>query len=452
MWRRDHSGQWSSQDVPGNPGPYHGWCEYGQRPIFVSNQLQLISEGPDGWEATDPLIEGANYNFVEVQVSEDGRQAVRAGWDDKFLLNEGQGWQLKDASWGLAHLFWLHNELYGVSAYFSDLIKWNGENWTEIEDCSWIGRTEDIRSFAHGSSRRLHFSYGEIRLFDGQSQTQFSPQLGWPEAYVQHEGQNHMYMNYGQHLKGGGDYWEYVGRPDEAQDRYRDFIHMIVDDWDKLVFLRSNSFVQWSEGQYQIIPIDQRIHNSYQQDDGKVVVISSNQVGVWSEGELRWVGDLVDDYDEVRGALWESENQIMVMTSGNLYRVEPEQSAITQTFQGWYPYLAAAGPGQSIVCGGTERLVIVDGALVQDITPFWGGSSQVPAKLSALVPDGFGGWLAYDPDRYSLLRFDGQRWLDMRGEYVAEIGDSGTLTSNRDGTFILRNYGHVFLVEPEVVP
>ena len=97
-------------------------------------------------------------------------------------------------------------------------------------------------------------------------------------------------------------------------------------------------------------------------------------------------------------------------------------------------------------------MIIADGLSVQDISPFWAGSSKVPADLTALIHDGFGGLLAYDYERYSLLRFDGRRWLDMRGEYASMIRQGATLTSNRDGTFILRHYGYVFFVEPEVMP
>ncbi len=452
LWRRDHSGQWSLQDLPGEPAIVFGWCEHGKPPVFLTGQLQMVTEGLDGWQVSEPLLEEIDNEAVEFQGSQDGRMAVRIGTENYFLLNEGDGWQIKNTGTRLRHLFWLKNELYAIDRFEETLVHWDGQDWVVIQTIEdyWGSK---VRSQAHGSERILFFPEGESRVFNGLELISNTLPLGSLLAFVPHEGLNHLYMGGGMHLQGTDGIWEEVGRPFQDQDRSSVRGKMLIDDQDHLVFFGSNKIMHWDGHSYHEYDCGEYLRGTFLQDDGKVVVFSENQAGVWSQGQLHWVGNLDDSSYYKVGAKWESAEKIQVLYQNHLRLVEPEQSTITMTFQGWTPYVSAAGPGQSLACGGRERMVVIDGTTVLDITPIWGDVNGQLGRISAIISDGLGGWLAYDYDRSSLLKFDGRKWYDLGESFDGFIfRESGTLASNRDGTFILQDSGNVFLIEPGAGP
>jgi len=453
LWRRETSGQWSKMNIPGDPDIMHGWCEHGLPPVFITGHLELINEGPDGWEISAPLLEDIHESDVEIQGNEAGHQAVRVQGEGFFLLNTGEGWEIMDSNNRLGHLFWLNGELYGIKRWADDLLRWDGEQWIQIHSTPNEMSGDFVWSLANGSDRIVYFEHGGSMVFDGASWTVGTRPLGELSAFVRHNGQDHLYLKMGQHIIGNNGVWEEAGRPFEENNRSSTWLRMVVDDEDRLTFLKGYSIRRWTGSEYLDFPSDKFLRRTYLQDDGKVVVLSGSHVGVWSGGQLRWLG-FVDENDlHSYGARWESDERIHVLSGSHLTLVQPNQSNITFTFQGWYPRFMAAGPGrQKMAIGGNERTIVIDGDNITDITPIWGSTHGDAGRLSAMISDGFGGWLAFDHERFRLLRFDGERWSSMGNDFWSAIRDGGTFTSNHDGTFLLQEQGYVFLIEPGVSP
>ena len=259
-------------------------------------------------------------------------------------------------------------------------------------------------------------------------------------------------MESGQHIKGNQGIWEVVGRPFENRDRSSVGLKMVVDDENQLVFFDQYSIKRWVGEGYETIPTSEYLNKTFLQDDGKVVLLSEDQVGVWSQGEMNWVGYHSEHSAECLGARCGPDECIQLSTRQHLRLVEPELSHITLTFQGWTPNFMASGPGQMFALGGNERTIILNGEDISDVTPIWATTHGDPARLSAMVYDGLGGWLAFDRERYRLLRFDGEMWSSLGLDFWSAIRDGGTFTSNHNGTFLLQEMGYVFLIEPGVSP
>ncbi len=448
LWRRDDAGQWTKQDIPGDPDIMHGWCEYGQSPVFLTSHLELITEDGDRWQISDPVWDDFDGEQIKLQISEDGRMVILNTEYRDFLLNDGDGWQFIDSDYYMRHLFWFGTELYGVAKYSDELMHWDGEDWISISETIDSSGSGIVWSRPHGSERILYFHSGGSMVFDGLELRPNTQLLGYPHAVVRYGGMDHLYMTYGAHLVGTDGVWQVAGWPDGADDRSSIAKRMVVDDRDMLVFFLSSEIATWDGNEYHRLPTDQSLSRIYLQDDGKVVVLSMDRVGVWSQGELRWMGYLEDYAYDAIGAKWNSNEKIQVLFRDHLRMVEPESSTITLAFQGWTPRVSASGPGSSLACAGIERMVVIEDGDVLDLTPNWGSVQGEEARISAMIADGLGGWIVYDYDRSSLLRFDGESWYDMGVNFWNTIYDGGTLTSNGDGTFILQDYGYVFLIEP----
>lgn len=452
LWRREESGQWSQQDLPGDPDIMHGWCENGQPPIFLTRHLELITEERDGWQISDPVWENIDREDVELQCSQEEAMAIRLGDDRDFLLNEGDGWQLVEGHERLRHLFWFENELYSVMRYENAMYRWEADGWVFSHEFSDLPSSGHVWSLALDSRRVLYFPHGGSLIFDGHELTQNTSLLGYPKAVVRYGGMDHLYMSESVHLQGTGGVWEVVGRPFESENRSSINKKMLVDDQDQLVFFSYDEIITWDGVNYHRQVMDQDIYRTYLQEDRKVLILSDGQVGVWSQGELRWIGHLDEFIYDVIGAQWVSDEKIQVLTRTHLLLVEPDRNTIALTFQGWAPKGGASGPGSSLAAGGIRRMVVIEDENVQDITPHWGTVQGEGSRISTMIADGLGGWIVYDYDRSALLRFDGENWFDMGTYFWNSIYENGTLTSNGDGTFILQDYGYVYHIEPGAVP
>ena len=451
LWRRDGTGQWSQQDLPGDPDIMHGWCEYGQPPVFLTRHLELITETPDGWQVSDPVWPDVNNNGVELQCSEDGKMAIRMPGDYGFLLNNGRSWQLMATDIVLEHLFWFENQLFGLPRYLDQLLRWDGEAWAFFQNTIPDYHNTGAWSLADGSRRILYCSQGGSMIFDGMELVENTAPLGYPQTVVRYGGMDHLYMYHGLHVMGTEGQWEVVGDPFGSSDRSSINKRMLVDDQDHLVFWSGNKLAVWEGESYRIITFDQSL-TGYLQPDGTIVFLSYDQVGVWTQGQLNWVGFHDESQWSVIGAQWLSPEKIQLLTRTHLRVVEPEQNAITLTFQGWTPRVCASGESGRLAVGGVERLVVIEDGEILDITPTWGTTQGEAARINTLISDGLGGWVVFDYDHSTLLRYDGGNWFDMGVNFRTIIYDSGTLTSNGDGSFMLQDYGYVFLVDPEAAP
>lgn len=451
LWRRDLSGQWTNQDIPDETNLVHGWCDYGQAPVFLTENFQLVAEGAQGWDISEPLME-SDLKAYEIQCSELGYKVVRYQDNNDFLLNMGDGWQIVTSSQRMIHMFWLGNELFGTRTYNGNLHKWDGSSWNEFLPLNGGPRRVYCWSSPSESGRYLYFDYGETWFFDGENLTEITPRLTWPVDFVRHEGTDHIYTRFGKHLQLQDGVWEDHGYPIEGVVSSSSDFRMVVDDRDELVFFSVQGIAQWNGETYHLNPFNVWGLSIFLQTDGKVVFFSDHKIGVWTQGQVRWSGYFEESIYNVYGARWESDDRVVMLLRGNLSLVEPHQTTITFTFQGWTPSQMAGGQGQVLACSGPGRVIEVDGLSVKDITPRWESSDGVSADLSTLIADGYGGWLAFDYERHSLLRFDGQKWLDMRGDFGGPGNYYRRLNSNRDGTFILKYFESVYLVEPEVAP
>jgi len=451
LWRREADGQWQRQDIPGQSDIYSGWCDYGMPPVFINKNLETVTEGPDGWLVSDPIAENSMDESFEIQINEDGRAVVYSRSNRRYFLNEGDGWQTVNISYIILHMFWLQDELYLVSSYSArGIYHWSGEVWELVWelDRDYVGNYS--RSIPDDNGVLLCFSDGKTAFFDGLNLEEKTSTIGGISAFVRFEGFDHILTQRGKHFRGNDGMWEEMGQPFEESSRSSVSLRMVVDDQDKLTFISGPSIIQWDGNSYNSYPLDQVASRFYLQPDGKIVVLSYSQVGFWSDGQLNWVGPRGENTSILLGAKWESESEITLVSAEHLRTVTPETSTITLTFQGWSPWVSAGGPGHQLGCGGRERMVVFDGTDVQDITPHWGANQEEGARIKSLISDGAGGWIAYDSDRSTLLKYDGQNWFDMGVDFSDYFNWwGGLLTSNGDGSYLLMSSSRVFLIELE---
>ncbi len=456
LWCRESSGEWNLNILPENTSLQDGWSDFGQDPIFVDSQLRLFTEGADGWQLSDSLGEDLQLYRAEIQGNPQGWLAVPSFDDQIIFLNHGDGWQEIPYTRYVNHVFWLGDDLYATYSGSDDLLHWSGADWEPFLSFAGTNLANCFNSQSSGTGRQLFFHNGASLYFDGSSLALETPGLGDLYGLVSFENSNHLILSNGYHYRdGGGDgIWQEVGAP-LADGRFVDDHNiMVIDDRDQLVFFGQYVIKVWNgNSSYQEIPVEPRLKGIYPQSDGRVVVASNYMLGLWAEGGFRWLGEHHENSSEIQSCLLEDDDGVWVVAHSHLRWVEPEQSAITLTFQGWVCNAAILAEEWGLVCSGSGHLVAVDGSKVHNLTPGWAdGSDWRVTTIRSLIPDGQGRWLAFDSQKSSLLLFDGVQWWGQEDEELLWIEGwfiRPHFTDVRDGTILMQIWNMVFMVELE---
>jgi len=452
LWCRKPSGEWSQETLPDFIHLIDGWSDFGQDPVFIDLDSRVVTEGEDGWEISDSLWEGPSSHYPQIQGNPQGWLVVHCSDWPILYLDYGDGWQEMSFTTAVNHVFWLGDELYGTHSNKEDLFHWSGIDWEPLLSFPWTNSMSCFNSLPTDQGQQLFFNNGASLLFDGSSLTVESPSLGRLYGLASFEDSYHSILSNGHHYRDAGDgVWAEVGVPSPDDGLVVSHHSVLVDDQDQLVFFFQNKIQIWTgESSYQEIPLGQTIGEIYPQPDGRVVVVNNYEIGLWAGGSFRWLGEHHEDGNDIQSCQLGAEDNIWVATRHHVRLLEAEQSHITLTFQGWNCYASVWAEQWGLACSGSGHLIVVDGSKVYNRTPSWRGDTDwSPAEVTSMAVDRLGGLLAYENNRGSLLRFDGDHWSNQTIDDMWMIDYGVIFVDNRDGTFFLHDSDIVLLIELE---
>ncbi len=446
---REPDGQWFQQDFPDSIHISKGWCDFGRPPVLVTTDLRLLVKNASGWQLGEPLIDEYIGYPREIQGSEDGRLVICLNSSHVFLIQQGSDWQRVETDYGVDSLFWLDNELFGVSMVEKNLLQWDGEQWNYFLSLEgWAERGFSVQTIPWDQNRFLSFENGMSLVFDGSEFSLGTPALGSCAGQVEFAGARHQALSKGLHLMESDGIWHEVGRPLGQTAPLNSDHFLVADEHGVPTFLGQYRLVTWDGTSYQEYVQEERFRKFFQQPDGRLLLISQFKVGLWDSGEVIWLGEHGESLDQIRGVSLEPGKGVWVVANNHLKLVEPDHSSIRLTFQGWEPENAVFDPQRGLVCFGRDRLIVFNDPQVLDLTPHWpSGHEAEVSRVFSLLPDGLGGWLAADSRADALLRFDGERWLALDHSFWTSIWGDSSFRNLFDGRFLFQNGEEIYLLE-----
>ncbi|MCP4290408.1 MAG: hypothetical protein GY780_01065 [bacterium] len=449
--RQETDGQWVEQVLPDNIELRSGWCDFGLPPVFVSYRAEVVTESEEGWQVSEPLAESLLNNLSKISGNASGDLAVMFAWEDTFALHLDNEWELHFLNSDLRTLFWQGEELYGVDYNLHELHHWSGSEFQfllSLEDFDVEGVPTALN---RGTETELVFGKGQSLLFDGAMVTRKSPALGIVEGMTSYLGQNHVVLSSGSHLIGDPEtnIWHHAGQPFLDSDDFPDGPAVLVDEQDNLVFFSKTEAIRW-EGpdNYSSTELPDRVFRVFPQQDGRVLLVCSEGIGLWAQGTYQFISEKDDPNSDIKSCQLTDDGEIWISTREHLSLLDQGESNIMLTFQGWFCEGGAWDSELEQIIFGDGRFVSIRSESVQYHTPAWqAGGSWHPAEITGALADGLGHWLALDTDKYSLLRFDGQSWQYQESRWLQEIGSNNDILDLRDGTFLIQSGSFNILVD-----
>ncbi len=454
LWCREVSGEWNLMAVEDNSTIEAGWSEYGYDPVMVDKYGRLLTEQDGVWSFSEPISNDLYSWNMEIVGNDQGWLLMSAVEDRRFFINFGDSWQEYQYTENLRHMFWLGEDLFALQMYDDALLKWSGTNWEPFLIYDWPWDLTGFNSLAEGTGRRLFYNSGASLFFDGLSLTQKTGPLGQVQSVASLGNTTHLFFSTGVHYQSIGDdgHWDEVGNLSTDDSYFYYFPEMLVDDMGQLVFLKSTGMRIWDGGSsYREISLDEEIFKSFPQADGRILLLlGEGSMGQWANGVFSELPDHEDLYRHVISCQFDDAGQILLATNDHLRVINQERSFISLTLHGWECRTMVWSDEWGQLCGGNGHLLTVNGSTVLNKTPAWHSDAVWHGvSVRQLQPAWLGGWLALDPNRDSLIWFDGEQYWGQGGGDLDEMDYATELRMNLDGSYLLFSYDIVLKVELE---